>query len=149
MNQQRGGLRHVVATDSRERPSGRACWPWGSIATNRQRSSSAIKRTWLDAAAKRGSADRCPETRGKLPDTPCSAPCYSLRRKLKQPAELFGTCRSEKSKDRAQIADLPVFLPVTRERPMRRPVSRDCVHHQEVGASGPGFPFLQSLDNLA
>jgi CheY-like chemotaxis protein len=41
----------------------------------------------------------------------------------------------------------PCFLPVTRERDSRRLVWRDCLHHQEVGASGPGFPLLQSLDN--
>src|SRR5208282_2070371 len=80
-----------------------------------------------------GTAAQNAETGGNLPDTPCSAPCSSFRRRIKQRAELFADCRPEKPENKAQIADLPVFLPVTREQPTRRPVFRDCVHHQEVG----------------
>src|SRR5271166_2120852 len=32
-----------------------------------------------------------------LPDMPCSAPCYSFRRRINQRAELFAVCRREKA----------------------------------------------------
>ena len=54
------------------------------------------------------------DTHGSLPDTPCSAPCYSSRQSIRQHTELFGVCRPERGENRAQIANLHVFLPVTR-----------------------------------
>src|SRR6185437_16900266 len=54
------------------------------------------------------------DTHGSLPDTPCSAPCYSCGQSIRQHTELFGVCRPERGENRAQIANLPVFLPVTR-----------------------------------
>src|SRR6185437_6439167 len=76
------------------------------------------------------------DTHGSLPDTPCSAPCYSCGQSIRQHTELFGLCRPERGENRAQIANLPVFLPVTRVRPPRRPVSQDCAHHQPPRRSG-------------
>ena len=34
----------------------------------------------------------------------------------------------------------PILFPVNGNLPPRRPVSQDCVHHQEVAANRPGFP---------
>src|SRR5439155_1727473 len=36
--------------------------------------------------------------------------------------------------------EIPCFFPVTGEIGARRPVQADCVHHQVVRASAPGFP---------
>jgi hypothetical protein len=52
------------------------------------------------------------DTRGDLPDSSCWTPCYSFRRGIKQRTELFRVCPAERTENRAQIANLPVFLPV-------------------------------------
>ena len=74
---------------------------------------------------------------------PCLAPCYSCRQGIGQRAELFGVCRLGRAENRAQIANLPVFLPVTRERPTRRPVFRDCAQHHPVLTNSGGFRGLR------
>jgi hypothetical protein len=87
----------------------------------------------LDAIARNGV--RLPtalKSDANLPDASCSAPCYSIRRRIKQPPELFALCRPEKAENEAQSADLPVFLPVSRERPCRRLVRQDCLHRQTL-----------------
>src|SRR5271166_7148237 len=87
--------------------------------------------------AQSGSPVRSPDTRGNLPDTPCSAPCYSFRRRINQLAELFALCPRKSAENGARIADLPVFLPVSRERPKRRPVSGTASTTIQSGQTGP------------